>query len=101
MKHIKRFNESVEDSQVSDYNPSKGRGHSYKENLGRANNEEVYKILPELENTVGKDIEVLVSKLEEQIKSGKMTPNSNWWILNNRQPNCKVNPEREPYLRVR
>jgi hypothetical protein len=72
MKHIKRFNESVEDSQVSDYNPSKGRGHSYKENLGRANNEEVYKILPELENTVGKDIEVLVSKLEEQIKSGKI-----------------------------
>ncbi len=46
MKHIKKFNESVEDSQVSDYNPSKGRGHSYKENLGRANNEEVYKILP-------------------------------------------------------
>ena len=72
MKHIKRFNESVEDSQVSDYNPSKGRGHSYKENLGRANNEEVYRILPELENTVGKDIEILVSKIEEQIKSGKI-----------------------------
>jgi hypothetical protein len=72
MKHIKKFNESVEDSQVSDYNPSKGRGHSYKENLGRANNEEVYKILPELENTVGKDIEVLVSKLKEQVKSGKI-----------------------------
>ena len=72
MKHIKKFNESVEDSQGSDYDPTKGRGHSYKENLGRASNEEVYKILPELESTIGNDVEVLVSKLKQQIKSGKI-----------------------------
>jgi hypothetical protein len=72
MKYIKKFNESAQDSQSSDYDPSKGRGHSYKENLGRADNEEVYKILPELENTIGADVQALVSKIEQQVKSGKL-----------------------------
>ena len=72
MKYIKKFNESTQDSQSSDYDPSKGRGHSYKENLGRADNEEVYKIVPELENTSGADVQALVSKIEQQVKSGKL-----------------------------
>jgi len=76
MKHIKKFNENTQDAtakaETSDYNPDKGRGQSYKENLARANNEEVYKILPQLENIIGNDIQNIITKIEEQVKSGKI-----------------------------
>ena len=77
MKHIKSFNETVEPqakpvAAQSDYDPARGRGHSYKENLGRADNKEVYKILPEIEKLVGADVTALVKKIEDAIRSGKM-----------------------------
>jgi hypothetical protein len=69
MKHIKKFNEN---SEQSDYNPSKGRGSSYKENLSRGSNEFVYKILPELEKLIGNEMSVLLKKIEDQVKAGKL-----------------------------
>jgi hypothetical protein len=74
MKHIKRFNENTEQS---DYDPSKGRGDSYKENLSRGNNEFVYKVLPELEKLVGNEINNLVKKIENQVRSGKLPDSEN------------------------
>lgn len=48
MKHIRRFNENHEKVEVAktDYDPSRGRGQSYKENLSRGSNEFGYKVLP-------------------------------------------------------
>jgi hypothetical protein len=76
MKHIKKFNENTQNTttevEANDYNPSKGRGDSYKENLGRANNEEVHKILTKLENIIGNDIQNIITKIEDQVKAGKI-----------------------------
>ncbi len=74
MKHIKRFNESAEQG---DYDPSKGRGDSYKENLSRGSNEFVYKILPELEKLVGNEMKALVKKVEDQVRAGKLSDSEN------------------------
>jgi len=74
MKHIKKFNENAEQD---DYNPSKGRGDSYKENLSRGNNEFVYKVLPELEKLVGNEMKALVKKIEDQVRAGKLSDSEN------------------------
>jgi hypothetical protein len=79
MKHIKRFNENTEAEQVSnnEYNPSKGRGDSYKENLSRGSNEFVYEVLPELEKLVGTEMSAIVKKISDQIRAGKLADSKN------------------------
>ena len=80
MKHIKSFNESVEQpvnnqqstNQQSDYNPGKGRGYSYTENLGRADNKEVYKILPEVKKLVENDMKAIITKIENATKNNQI-----------------------------
>ena len=79
MKYIKKFNENIDnqnDATKSDYDPSKGRGQSYKENLGRGDNEFVYKVLPELENLIGNEMDVILKKISDAVRSKKL-PDAN------------------------
>lgn len=79
MKHIMRFNENTDSSskENTDYNPSKGRGDSYKENLSRGSNEFVYKVLPELEKLVGNEMNSIVKKIEVLVRTGKLSDTDN------------------------
>ncbi len=74
MKRIRRFNENTDQQQPtkSDYDPTRGRGHSYKENLSRGNNEFVYKVLPELEKLVSNEMSAILKKVGDNIRSGKL-----------------------------
>jgi hypothetical protein len=45
---------------------------NYTANLGRANNQEVSKIIPIIKQIAGNDIKNIISKLESQVKAGKM-----------------------------
>ena len=79
MKHIMRFNENTDSSpkENTDYDPSKGRGYSYKENLSRGSNEFVYKVLPELEKLVGNEMNSIVKKIQDQVRAGKLSDADN------------------------
>jgi hypothetical protein len=66
MNRIIRFN-SFNESE--NYDPSKGQGSSYKENLGRADNQVVHQILPEVEKLIGNDVKTIINKLEAAIRS--------------------------------
>jgi hypothetical protein len=47
-------------------------GNDYTGNLGRANNEEVAKIMPSLQQLVGNDIKAIINKIEAEIKAKKI-----------------------------
>jgi len=68
---------NTDNQDKTDYDPSRGRGQSYKENLSRGNNEFVYKVLPELEKLVGNEMNTIVQKIMTQIKAGKLSDTEN------------------------